>query len=151
MWRLLHKNNKSPFRSIIVGFLLVILMGSFLLMLPVSTKAGVCTPFLDALFTSTSAVCVTGLVIYDTATYWSNFGQSVIILLIQIGGLGVVTVAGAFVILSGKKIGLAAQYYAGSNRGAQCGRDRTADRVYFKDGSGCGTAGGGAALPGVFP
>lgn len=106
MWRLLHKNNKSPFQIIIVGFLLVILMGSFLLMLPVSTKAGVCTPFLDALFTSTSAVCVTGLVIYDTATYWSNFGQSVIILLIQIGGLGVVTVAGAFVILSGKKIGL---------------------------------------------
>lgn len=65
MWRLLHKNNKSPFRIIIFGFLLVILMGSFLLMLPVSTKAGKCTPFLDALFTSTSAVCVTGLVIHD--------------------------------------------------------------------------------------
>lgn len=106
MWRLLHKNNKSPFRIIIFGFLLVILMGSFLLMLPVSTKAGKCTPFLDALFTSTSAVCVTGLVIHDTATYWSNFGQSVIILLIQIGGLGVITVAGAFAILSGRKIGL---------------------------------------------
>lgn len=106
MWRLLYKNNKSPFQIIILGFLLVILMGSFLLMLPVSTKAGVCTPFLDALFTSTSAVCVTGLVIHDTATYWSSFGQSVIILLIQIGGLGVVTVAGAFAILSGRKIGL---------------------------------------------
>ena len=106
MWRLLHKNNKSPFRIIIFGFLLVILMGSFLLMLPVSTKAGESTSFLDALFTATSAVCVTGLVIHDTATYWSNFGQSVIILLIQIGGLGVVTVAGAFAILSGRKIGL---------------------------------------------
>lgn len=106
MWRLLHKNNKSPFRIIIFGFLLVIFMGSFLLMLPVSTKTGECTPFLDALFTSTSAVCVTGLVIHDTATYWSNFGQSVIILLIQIGGLGVITVAGAFAILSGRKIGL---------------------------------------------
>lgn len=106
MWRLLHKNNKSPFRIIIFGFLLVIFMGSFLLMLPVSTKTGKCTPFLDALFTSTSAVCVTGLVIHDTATYWSNFGQSVIILLIQIGGLGVITVAGAFAILSGRKIGL---------------------------------------------
>ena len=106
MWRLLHKNNKSPFRIIIFGFLLVILVGSLLLMLPISTKAGICTPFLDALFTSTSAVCVTGLVIHDTATYWSNFGQSVIILLIQIGGLGVVTVAGAFAILSGRKIGL---------------------------------------------
>lgn len=106
MWQLLHKNNKSPFRIIIFGFLLVILVGSLLLMLPISTKAGICTPFLDALFTSTSAVCVTGLVIHDTATYWSNFGQSVIILLIQIGGLGVVTVAGAFAILSGRKIGL---------------------------------------------
>lgn len=106
MWRLLHKNNKSPFRIIIFGFLLVIFMGSFLLMLPVSTKTGECTPFLDALFTSTSAVCVTGLVIHDTATYWSNSGQSVIILLIQIGGLGVITVAGAFAILSGRKIGL---------------------------------------------
>ena len=106
MWRLLHKNNKSPFRIIIFGFLLVIFMGSFLLMLPVSTKTGECTPFLDALFTSTSAVCVTGLVIHDTATYWSNFGQSVIILLIQIGGVGVITVAGAFAILSGRKIGL---------------------------------------------
>ena len=75
-------------------------------MLPISTKGGISTPFLDALFTSTSAVCVTGLVIHDTATYWSNFGQFVIILLIQIGGLGVVTVAGAFAILSGRKIGL---------------------------------------------
>lgn len=106
MWQLLHKNNKSPFRVIILGFLLVILMGSFLLMLPVSTQEGISTPFLDALFTSTSAVCVTGLVVYDTATYWSNFGQFVIILLIQIGGLGVITVAGAFAILSGRRIGL---------------------------------------------
>ena len=81
-------------------------MGSFLLMLPVSTQEGTSTSFLDALFTSTSAVCVTGLVIHDTATYWSNFGQFIIILLIQIGGLGVVTVAGAFAILSGRKIGL---------------------------------------------
>ena len=106
MWRRLHKNNKSPFRVIIFGFFLVILAGSLLLMLPISSQQGVVTPFLDALFTSTSAVCVTGLVIHDTATYWSQFGQVIIILLIQIGGLGVVTVAGAFAILSGRKIGL---------------------------------------------
>ena len=106
MWQLLYKNNKSPFQVIIFGFLFVILMGSFLLMLPVSSQEGVSTPFLDALFTSTSAVCVTGLVIHDTATYWSNFGQFVIILLIQIGGLGVITVAGAFAIFSGRRIGL---------------------------------------------
>lgn len=106
MWQLLHKNNKSPFRVIILGFLLVILTGSLLLMLPISTKEREVTPFLDALFTSTSAVCVTGLVLHDTATYWSAFGQTVILLLIQIGGLGVVTVAGAFAILSGRRIGL---------------------------------------------
>ena len=106
MWKFLHKNNKSPFRIIILGFLLVILAGSVLLMLPVSSQAGVSTPFLQALFTSTSAVCVTGLVVYDTATYWSTFGQAVLMVLIQIGGLGVVTVAGTFVILSGRKIGL---------------------------------------------
>ena len=75
-------------------------------MLPISSQQGVRTPFLDALFTSTSAVCVTGLVLHDTATYWSNFGQLIIILLIQIGGLGVVTVGGAFAILSGRRIGL---------------------------------------------
>lgn len=75
-------------------------------MLPIASQQGIRTPFLEALFTSTSAVCVTGLVLHDTATYWSNFGQLVILLLIQIGGLGVVTVGGAFAILSGRRIGL---------------------------------------------
>ena len=101
-----QKKRTSPFQIIILGFLLVILAGSFLLMLPISTKQRIWTPFVDALFTSTSAVCVTGLVLHDTATYWSGFGQLIIILLIQIGGLGVVTVAGAFAILSGRRIGL---------------------------------------------
>lgn len=102
-----QKKHDAPFRVIILGFFVTILIGSILLMLPLSSKAGVRTPFLDAFFTSTSAVCVTGLVIHDTATYWSQFGQFIIILLIQIGGLGVVTVAGAIAILSGRKIGLA--------------------------------------------
>lgn len=106
MWQFLHKKDKSPFRVIILGFLLVILMGSLLLMLPISSKEQNITPFLEALFTSTSAVCVTGLIIHDTAAYWSEFGQLVIILLIQIGGLGVITTAGAFAILSGRRIGL---------------------------------------------
>ena len=105
-WNIRRKQNMSPFQVIILGFLLVILLGSFLLMLPVATQNRHPTPFIDALFTSTSAVCVTGLVIHDTATYWSQFGQFVIIVLIQIGGLGVVTVAGAFAILSGRRIGL---------------------------------------------
>ncbi|MDO5544678.1 MAG: potassium transporter TrkG [Eubacteriales bacterium] len=75
-------------------------------MLPVSAAAGEGTPFLDCLFTSTSAVCVTGLIVYDTATHWSVFGQVVILLLIQIGGMGVVTVAVAITMASGKRISL---------------------------------------------
>ena len=75
-------------------------------MLPVSSASGCVTPFSDALFTSTSAVCVTGLVVLDTGSYWSSFGQLVIITLIQIGGLGVITVAIAFSLLSGKKVSL---------------------------------------------
>ena len=91
---------------IILGFSGVILLGTLLLMLPFSSREGSITPFGDALFTATSAVCVTGLVVHDTATYWSAFGQGVILFLIQIGGMGVITVAASFAILSGKKISL---------------------------------------------
>ena len=102
-----HKKKKlTSFQIIILGFLGVILLGTVFLMLPVSTRAGTATPFSDALFTSTSAVCVTGLVMHDTATYWSFFGQVVILFLIQIGGLGVITVAASFAMISGKKISL---------------------------------------------
>ena len=81
-------------------------MGTLLLMLPFSSRERAVTPFLDALFTSTSAVCVTGLVVRDTAASWSLFGQAVILLLIQVGGMGVITVAAAFAMISGKKISL---------------------------------------------
>ncbi len=104
---LLHiKRRLSSFQIIIIGFASVILAGALLLMLPISSKSGTATPFNEALFTSTSAVCVTGLVVQDTATYWSLFGQSVILMLIQIGGLGVITVAVSFALLSGRKITL---------------------------------------------
>ena len=96
----------TSFQIIILGFAGVILAGALILMLPISSKSGVVTPFNQALFTSTSAVCVTGLVVKDTATYWSLFGQTVILILIQIGGLGVITVAASFALLSGKKISL---------------------------------------------
>ena len=96
-----HRHMTS-FQVISLGFLSVILLGSLLLMLPIATKSGQCTSFLDALFTATSAVCVTGLVVNDTATYWSLFGQGVILLLIQIGGMGIITIA----VVSGRKIGL---------------------------------------------
>ncbi len=106
MFFLLKKWRISSFQIIIFGFLGVILAGALLLTLPFSSRAGIVTPFLDALFTSTSAVCVTGLVIYDTATYWSIFGQLIILLLIQVGGLGVVTVAVSIAMFSGRRIGL---------------------------------------------
>lgn len=103
----IHKKNRfTSFQIIILGFIAVILIGALLLMLPVSSKAGIITPFNEALFTSTSAVCVTGLVVQDTATYWSWFGQGIILVLIQIGGLGVITIAVSFALLSGKKISL---------------------------------------------
>ena len=81
-------------------------MGTVLLMLPFSSAEKVITPFHEALFTATSAVCVTGLVVKDTGSYWSLAGQTIILALIQIGGLGVVTVAASVSILSGKKISL---------------------------------------------
>lgn len=103
----IHKKNRfTSFQIIILGFVAVILIGALLLMLPVSSKAGIITPFNEALFTSTSAVCVTGLVVQDTATYWSWFGQGIILVLIQIGGLGVITIAVSFELLSGRKISL---------------------------------------------
>lgn len=74
----LKKKRLTSARIIIGGFMGVILIGAFLLMLPISSKSGAVTPFINALFTSTSAVCVTGLVVYDTATYWTWFGQFVI-------------------------------------------------------------------------
>ena len=96
----------SSFQIIILAFSGVILLGTLVLMLPLSSRDGQTTSFLDALFTATSAVCVTGLVIHDTATYWSVFGQVVILLLIQIGGMGVITVAASFSMLSGRRISL---------------------------------------------
>ena len=96
----------SPARIIIFGFLFLILLGAVLLTLPISTRGQGGAPFFDALFTATSATCVTGLVVHDTATYWSVFGQLIILFLIQVGGMGVVTLAVAISILSGKRIGL---------------------------------------------
>lgn len=96
----------SSFQIMALGFAGVILLGAFILMLPVSSSAGVKTPFIDALFTSTTSVCVTGLIVRDTATYWSGFGQAVILILIQVGGLGIVTVAASVALFSGRRIGL---------------------------------------------
>lgn len=100
------KKQLSTSQIIILGFAAVILIGSLLLTLPFATKDGNGASFIDALFTATSAVCVTGLIVQDTASYWSGFGQTIIITLIQIGGMGVITVAIALSIASSKKITL---------------------------------------------
>ena len=96
----------SPAQVIALGFLLIILAGTGLLMLPAASRDGCSVPFLNALFTATSATCVTGLVVYDTWSHWTLFGQAVILTLIQVGGLGFVTIAVFINLLSGKKIGL---------------------------------------------
>lgn len=96
----------TSFQIIIVGFLTVILIGALLLSLPVSSAEGLWTSASDALFTAVSAVCVTGLVVKDTATYWSIFGQALILILIQIGGLGIISVTAMIAAASGRKISL---------------------------------------------
>jgi len=95
-----------PIRVLPLGFLCIILIGALLLMLPVSSRDGTSMPFLSALFTSTSASCVTGLVVVDTGTYFSLFGQIVILFMIQLGGLGFMTTATILFSLTGRKISL---------------------------------------------
>lgn len=89
-----------------LGFIFVILVGALILTLPISTTSGERTNFLDALFTATSAVCVTGLIVVDTGTYWNMFGQTVIMILIEIGGLGFMSFTTLIAIILGKKITL---------------------------------------------
>ena len=91
---------------LILGYLLVILVGSFLLSLPAASRDGEWTNYADALFTATSSTCVTGLVTADTFLKWTGFGQVVILILIQIGGLGFMTVITTTLMVLGRKIGL---------------------------------------------
>lgn len=100
----IQKNHLTTFRIIVTGFGILILLGTFLLTLPVSSRQKGCISVADSLFTAVSAGCVTGLIVQDTASCWSNFGQVVILVLIQIGGLGVVTVTSLLAYISGRKI-----------------------------------------------
>lgn len=102
-----NKKRKSKMQTstmIVLGFMAIIALGAFLLALPISSKAGVWTSPLTAIFTATSATCVTGLVLVDTYTYWNFFGQTVILILIQIGGLGFMTMATLFSFALRRKI-----------------------------------------------
>ena len=95
----------STTHIILLSFLIVILLGTFLLTLPISSADGEPASFLDALFTATTSTCVTGLVVTPTVSSWSVFGQAVILILIQIGGLGVITIMSGLMILLHKKMG----------------------------------------------
>lgn len=106
MYVIKKKKPVNPARVISGSFMAVILVGTLLLMLPVSSRDGLPTGLLSSLFTATSATCVTGLVLFDTYTKWSLFGQGVILALIQIGGLGIVTFTSFFNLAIGKKLGL---------------------------------------------
>lgn len=101
LWQFVVNN---PAISLMSSFLGVIIVGAFLLMLPVSTTSNQSMNFIDAIFTSTSATCVTGLIVEDTGSYFSYFGQIVILLLIQIGGLGLMTISTAFALFFGQKL-----------------------------------------------
>lgn len=100
------KSTLSTTQIILLSFLITILLGSFLLALPISSSNGKPVPYVDALFTATTATCVTGLVTLPTVSAWSIFGQAVILILIQIGGLGVITIISAVMILLHKRMGI---------------------------------------------
>ncbi len=88
-----------PARTVVLAFAAAVVIGTGLLMLPAAAEDGGATDVLTALFTSTSAVCVTGLAVVDTGTYWSGFGEGVILALIQVGGFGIMTLASLLALL----------------------------------------------------
>ncbi len=99
--------NLSTTQVIMLSFVVVILIGSMLLALPISSATGIAVPYIDALFTATTATCVTGLVTVPTVSAWSTFGHIVILILIQIGGLGVITIMSALMMIMNRRIGIA--------------------------------------------
>ncbi|MBP2365916.1 TrkH family potassium uptake protein [Pseudonocardia parietis] len=100
---------RHPARSVLIGFSLFILAGALVLMLPVATSSGEVADFPTALFTATSAACVTGLVVVDTEHYWSGFGQAVLLVLIQVGGIGIITVASLLGLLVSRRFSMGMQ------------------------------------------
>ena len=101
-----RKKGMSHAQIMALGFIMVIMAGTFLLMLPIASKTGTSTHFFDCLFTSVSATCVTGLVVVDTFNHWTLFGQIVILVMIQIGGLGIITISAIVYSVFRRRIGL---------------------------------------------
>lgn len=123
-WRIHLEDIPGPSNSmlspaiLVLAFALLIFIGAGLLILPVSSASGEVTPLMDALFTSTSAVCVTGLVVVDTGTHWSFFGQAVILALVQLGGLGFMTGATIMILIFGQRIGMREKLFISTTVGA---------------------------------
>jgi trk system potassium uptake protein TrkH len=103
-----HKNRRQvhPARAVVIGFLTAISVGTALLLLPISAASGRSATFLEALFTATSSVCVTGLIVVDTPVFWSPFGHAVILLLIQVGGLGIMIFASLIGVLLARRLSI---------------------------------------------
>lgn len=111
------KSGSPSLLTLVYGFAAMIAAGTILLMLPIASKLGEWTPFVDALFTATSGVCVTGLVVVDTLDYWSFFGQAIILVLIQLGGFGFMTSTTIALVLLGRRIGLRERLLIGESIG----------------------------------
>ncbi len=109
---------RHPAQYVVVAFSVACFSGSALLLLPFATQSGASTPPLTALFTATSAVCVTGLAVVDTGTYWSGFGQGVILLLVQVGGLGIMTLSSLIIVVLSRRMGMRQRMVAASERGS---------------------------------
>ncbi len=144
-FRLFNHRKLNPTRLVVAGFLAIILLGAFLLWLPISSQSGAFTDPILCLFTATSATCVTGLVQVDTALHWTFFGQLVILILIQLGGLGFVTFISLFALALNRRIGLSQRMIMASalNLNGTAGVVRLVKRAL------CGTAIlelGGAAI-----
>src|SRR5690606_16275237 len=111
-WQRRADRGWHPTRMVVGGFAGAVVVGTGLLSLPLATESGRQAHLVDALFTATSAVCVTGLVTVDTGSYWSWFGEAVILLLIQAGGLGIMTLATLFTVLLSQRLGVRAKFLA---------------------------------------
>ncbi|MBN2072330.1 MAG: Trk family potassium uptake protein, partial [Actinobacteria bacterium] len=113
------KTQKSIAKQVLLGFAVTILLGSLILSIPGMVQDNNRISYIDALFTSTSAICVTGLVVQDTPTYFSDLGKIVILLFIQIGGLGIMTIGSIFGIILGRKINIKDKFYLSTSFGSK--------------------------------
>ena len=131
MFQTLNKE-LSTTQIIALGFLGTIFIGALILCLPFSSADGNFTPFIDALFTSTTSVCVTGLVVVNTAIHWSLFGKIVILILIQLGGLGIVSFVTGIMMVAGSRITLSDRWLPEDALNLSTSKGLSAFKIYFQ-------------------